>query len=71
MLRPSVELEALERRYAREQLGRLTYEEGLALFTALWCEARELNPDFPGEWQEDIAPALAMARAVNGLPPAP
>ena len=71
MLRPSAELEALDRRYAREQLGRLSYEEALAIFTALWCEARDLNGDFPGEWKEDIAPALAIARAVNGLPPTP
>jgi hypothetical protein len=70
MLRPSAELEAFELRYARQHLGSLTYHDALALFTALWCEARELNPAFPGEWREDIAPDLAIARAVNGLPAA-
>jgi hypothetical protein len=27
-----------------------------------------LNPDFPGDWLEDLAADLAVARAVNGLP---
>lgn len=70
MIRPSRDLDDLERRFARERLARLTYPEALAIFAALWQEARELRPDFPGDWEEDLAPDLAIARAVNGLPPA-
>jgi hypothetical protein len=59
----------LERRYLREDLARLTYEESLRLFTALWREASSLVRDFPGDWRDDIAPDLALARVLNGLPP--
>jgi hypothetical protein len=49
-------------------LGGRTYLEALAVFEALWRQARLLNPDFPGDWREDIASDLDVARAVNGLP---
>jgi hypothetical protein len=70
MIRASERLQEFERRYAREQLGSLTYHEALARFAALWREARVLNPSFPGDWREDLAADFAIARAVNGLPPA-
>ena len=47
----------------------MTYAEALDLFAALWAEARVLNPDFPGNWRTDVEPDLAIARALNGLPP--
>lgn len=70
MIRLTEELSELERRYAREIIGGLSYQEALARFTALWVEAHKLNPDFPGNWREDLDADLAVARAVNGLPPA-
>lgn len=69
MIEPTPELEELERRWAQEWLAGMTYSEALGIFAALWEEARALNPDFPGDWQDDIAPDLAIARALNGLPP--
>jgi hypothetical protein len=69
MLRRTEQLEQLEADFARERLGRTTYGQALDIFTALWVEARALNPDFPGDWRSDIGPDLAVARAVNGLPP--
>jgi len=69
MIRRPKRLEELERRYQREAFRDLTYKEALRLFTALWMEARELNPDIGTDWREDLEPDLAVARAVNGLPP--
>ena len=69
MIRQPEKVAEMERRYAREHLSRLDYHDALALFTSLWNEARRLNPDFPGDWREDIAPDIAIARALNGLPP--
>lgn len=69
MIRPGKELADVERAYAREVLGRLTYQEALAIFTALWSEALALNPDFPGGWEEDIQSDLTLARVLNGLSP--
>jgi hypothetical protein len=68
MIRRTPELEAFERRYLSER-SNLSYHDALALFEAMWAEARALRPDFPGDWREDIAPVLAVARAVNGLAP--
>ncbi|MGH9337804.1 MAG: hypothetical protein ACRD21_28970 [Vicinamibacteria bacterium] len=69
MIRRTEELEAFERRYIREEISKLSYRAALALFEALWMEASALNPDFPGDWRSDIEADLAIARAVNGLPP--
>ncbi|MGQ0814779.1 MAG: hypothetical protein ACT4O1_09980 [Gemmatimonadota bacterium] len=70
MIRDVDKLAEFERRYASEELSKLSYADALAIFTALWREAVTLNPDFPGDWQDDLEPDLAVARAVNGLPPA-
>jgi hypothetical protein len=67
VIRPSDTLDEFERRQAREHA--LPYERALEVFAALWVEARLLNPDFPGPWEEDIQPDLALGRALNGLPP--
>jgi hypothetical protein len=48
----------------------MTYREALERFAALWREARLLNPTMGQDWLEDLKPVLAVARAVNGLPPA-
>lgn len=72
MLRPSPELARFERRQARERA--VSYERALEIFQGLWAEARLLNPEFPEiwepeRWEEDLAPDLAVARALNDLPP--
>jgi hypothetical protein len=70
MIRHTRSLEDVHRRYVREVLAGRTYREAVAVFEALWRQALLLNPEFPGDWRQDIAPDLAVARAVNGLPPA-
>lgn len=71
MIQPTRRLAELEARYGREAFRQLSYADALELFAALWAEALAL----PGaasagtEWQEDLEPDLAVARAVNGLPP--
>ncbi|MFO7587556.1 MAG: hypothetical protein R6X22_05730 [Gemmatimonadota bacterium] len=69
MIRRDDELERFERRSVRNELARLSYHDGLALFEAMWTEARALGVEFPGDWRADLEPDLAVARAVNGLPP--
>ncbi|HYO47845.1 MAG TPA: hypothetical protein VEY33_14275 [Gemmatimonadota bacterium] len=68
MIRPSPRLDELERSHSKKLSAR-TYSDALAIFAGLWREAAALNPGFPGDWREDLAPDLAIARAVNGLPP--
>ena len=63
MIQPSKRLQEFERRYTRETVAQLTYADALAIFQALWVEASELNPDFPGDSRSDIEPDLAIARA--------
>ena len=69
MIRRTPELDELERDHARRTLARMTYEDALAIFAALWREACIVNPNFPGHWADDLEPDLAIARALNGLPP--
>lgn len=71
MIVSSRRLDEFEARYQREAFARLTYVEALARFEALWAEARIIRPDLGDDWQEDLEPDLAVARAINGLPPAP
>lgn len=68
MIHPSRRLDELERSHAAEH-GPRSYSEALAIFAGLWREAEALNPGFRGDWRDDLAPDLAVARAVNGLPP--
>lgn len=65
------EVEELERRWEQETFRGLTFENALARFAALWVHARALNPHMGADWREDLEADLAVARAVNGLPPAP
>jgi hypothetical protein len=68
MLRPTDRLHELEARDARERS--LTYADALERYAALWREAQALNPSLGTDWADDLAADLALARAVNGLPPA-
>ncbi|HYL22315.1 MAG TPA: hypothetical protein VEU74_11175 [Gemmatimonadales bacterium] len=69
MIRSTALLEELEVRFQREALRDLSYPQALARFAALWAEARAVRPDLGSDWLEDLEPDLAVARAVNGLPP--
>ncbi len=70
VIKASPRLDELERRYQREAFRGLSYEQALERFSSLWAEARQLNPDMGKDWLDDLEPDLAVARAVNGLPPA-
>lgn len=71
MIRPGGRLAALEARYGREAFRNLSYAEALETFAALWAEACALSPQTRAgaDWRDDLASDLAIARAVNGLPP--
>jgi hypothetical protein len=71
MIVPCERLAAFERSYLQDVLGDMTYARALGLFTALWIEAQHLNPDIGTDWQDDLEPTLAIARALNGLSPVP
>lgn len=67
MIRDPEKVADLERRFARERLARMSYADALAIFAALWQEASMLNPQFPGNWRDDLEADFAVGRAVNGL----
>lgn len=69
MIRNPERLAELDARHERETLRDLTYPQALARFAALWAHARLLNPTLGEDWREDLEADLAVARAVNGLPP--
>jgi hypothetical protein len=71
MIESSRPLDDFEAEYQRTAYAGLSYQEALALFGALWTEARALNPAWGSgeDWLEDIESDIAVARAVNGLPP--
>jgi len=69
MLEFTARLEALELRWERQTYGDMSYLEALARFEALWAHALELGWDPVADWRADLEPDLAVARAVNGLPP--
>ncbi len=71
MIQPTRRLADLEARYGREAFRHLSYADALELFATLWAEARALQGAAPAgaDWREDLEPDLAVARAVNGLPP--
>ena len=70
MIEPSAALAEFEARYQRDAFRGLTYEQALARFAALWAGAVAIGADLQGDWREDLDADLAVARAVNGLPPA-
>lgn len=69
MIHDWAQLEALQRRYERESMHDLDYPAALRRFAALWAEALLLNPDIGADWRDDLESDLAVARALNGLPP--
>lgn len=71
MIKSSRLLRELNRRYEREVVFHLDYEAALQRFAALWSEARALGIDTREDWLADLEPDLAVARALNGLPPSP
>ena len=64
------QLRQFEAEYQRTAYRDLTLADALALYQRLLDEARALDAAFGRDWQADLAPDLAIARAVNGLPPA-
>lgn len=69
MLRNPDRMRRFEGDEGRRAYRDLSYLDALAIFEALLEEARALRPDFGEDWEEDLAPDLAVARALNGLPP--
>ncbi len=69
MIEDADRLAEFERRFSERAARRSSYHEALALFEAMWEEARLLRPDLGADWREDIAPDIEVARALNGLPP--
>jgi hypothetical protein len=69
VIRNPERLEAFERTDSRDRLADLIYSQALVIFAALWREARTVAPESAVPWIEDLEPDLAVARAVNGLPP--
>ena len=69
MLKSTERLKALERHWERRVYDDLTFPKALARFTALWEEARRLRKELGTDWRIDLEPDLAIARAVNDLPP--
>lgn len=70
MIRNPDAVAAFEREYALQHLRHMDYLTALGIFTGLWLEARQLHPGFTQEWQAGLDADFAIARAVNGLPPA-
>lgn len=69
MIRNPERLARFESEDARRRFAGLTHADALAWFEALWAEAASLSPGFPGDWRADLEGDLAIARAINGLPP--
>ena len=60
----------LEARLARTADAGMTHLQALAWYEGALAEVRQLWPDFDADWLEDLESDFAIARAVNGLPPA-
>jgi hypothetical protein len=69
MLRPTDAWAEFERADELATYRDMSYAEALERFERLWRHARALNPALGDDWREDLMPALAVARAINGLPP--
>lgn len=70
MITAPEKLARLEAQFAREAYAGMTYAQALERFAALWALVREIRPAADEDWLDDLEPDLAVARAVNGLPPA-
>ena len=69
MIRPSARWKEFDARYRREAHRDLSFREALSIFEAMWVHARALNPRLGEDWREDLEASVAVARALNGLPP--
>ena len=69
MIRNPDRLRRLDVRWEREAYADLSFTEALEIYAELWRHALRLNPDPLAGWRHDLVPDLAIARAVNGLPP--
>lgn len=69
MIERTERLEALDRRWEQRAYADLSFHQALARYSALWREALSLLDDPIGDWKADLDADLAVARAVNGLPP--
>jgi hypothetical protein len=69
MIADTPRLRRFEAEYQRNAYRQVSYADALACYAMLLGEARLLNPDFGTDWEEDLAADLAVARAINGLPP--
>lgn len=70
MLRDTPRLRRFEADYQHTAYRTLTFVAALALHAQFLEEALALNPDFGTDWKADLSSDLAVARALNGLPPA-
>ena len=69
MVRDTQRLRDFEARYRRQAYRDMTYRDALAIFEALWVEAREMRDDLGVDWRVDLEVDLEVARTLNGLPP--
>jgi hypothetical protein len=70
MLRKPERVARFEREDTRRRYGDLSYPEALRLFEAMWAHAAAIDPGFiQRDLESGLESALAIARAVNGLPP--
>lgn len=60
----------LEAGLARGAATQMSFAQALAWYEGALAEVRALRPDFDADWLEDLESDFAIARAVNGLPPA-
>lgn len=69
MIRSTTRWKEFEERYRREAYRDLSFRDALSIFEAMWVHARKLNPRLGEDWREDLEASIAVARALNGLPP--
>ncbi len=70
MLKKPAMIARFERGDARRRYGNLSYPEALRLFEAMWSHAAVIDPEFAErDHDSGLESALAIARAINGLPP--
>lgn len=62
-------LQQFERWYTTTRVAPRSYAEALVVFTALWQHARQVSPEFPTDWREDVQADIELARVLNGVVP--
>ena len=69
MIKSPARVRESEADWNRKVYASMEYPEALERFTAMWNQARSLNPGIGQSWKEDIEADIALARILNGLPP--